>query len=79
MRDVIEIIKIDIDQIAEIREYHLVVEYNVDRITKDRPRYDQNYRNDFRRGNFRGNLRPNQTYGASTNRERIRCFKCREI
>ena len=25
----------------------------------DRLRYEQNYRNDFRRGNFRGNLRKN--------------------
>ena len=28
----------------------------------DRPRYEQKYRNDFRTGNFRGNMRPNQTY-----------------
>ena len=29
-----EIIKIDIDQIVEIREFHLVVEYNTDKITE---------------------------------------------
>ena len=120
-----EIIKIDKGQIVEIGEYHAVVEYNMDRIT-DRPRYNQNYRGDFRRGNFRGNLPSNQNYRghnyrggygrtyrndnyergrsrsrdrqyldntrrsdrcssrsrsgsrASTNRDRIRCYKCRE-
>ena len=66
MRDVImirEIMKkIGIDQIAEIEEFHLVVEYS-EQNYRDRPRYEQNYRNDFRRnvssprGNFRGNLR----------------------
>ena len=34
MRDMTEIIQIDIDQIVEIREFHLVVEYNVDKITQ---------------------------------------------
>ena len=29
-----EIIKIDIGQIVEIEEYHSLVEYNMDRITK---------------------------------------------
>ena len=46
-----EIIKIGIDQTVEI-EFHLVVEYSVDNII-DRPRYEQNYRNDFRRGNLK--------------------------
>ena len=49
-----EIIKTDTDPIVEIGEFHLVVEYNMDRIM-DRPRYNQNYRSDFRGGNFRGN------------------------
>ena len=56
-----EIIKIDIDQIVEIGEYRSMVEYNMNRI-RDSPRYNQNYRNDFRRANFRGNLRINQNY-----------------
>ena len=29
---------------------------------RDRPRYNQNYRGDFRRRNFRGNLQSNQNY-----------------
>ena len=29
---------------------------------RNRPMYEQNYRNDFRRGNIRGNLRKNQNY-----------------
>ena len=58
---VVGIIKIDIGQIAEIGEYHLVVEYNIDRII-DRPRYNQNYRGDCRKGNFRENLQSNQNY-----------------
>ena len=94
---------------------------------RDIPRYNQNYRNDFRRENVMGNLRSNQNYRgqnyrdgyrrnyksdnyergrsrsreiwftdnarrndrsgssrsrscsrASTNRDRIRCYKCRE-
>ena len=28
----------------------------------NRPKYELNYRNDFRRGNFRGNMRSNQMY-----------------
>ena len=32
-----EIIKIDIDQIVEVGEYHLVVEYNMDRIIEIAP------------------------------------------
>ena len=56
-----EIIRIGLDQTAEVREFHLAVKYNMDK-TRDRPRYDQNYRNNFRRGNFRGNVRSNQNY-----------------
>ena len=29
---------------------------------RDRPRYNQNYRGDFRRGSFKGNLKSNQNY-----------------
>ena len=49
------IIKIDIGQIVETEEYLSLVEYSMDRTT-DRPRYNQNYRGDFRRGNFRENF-----------------------
>ena len=34
MTDMTEIIKIDIDQMVEIGEFHLVVEYNVDKTIK---------------------------------------------
>ena len=34
MTDVTEIIQIDIDQIVEIGKFHLVAEYNVDKITQ---------------------------------------------
>ena len=30
--------------------------------SRDRPRNNQNYRGDFRRGDFRGNIRTNQNY-----------------
>ena len=43
-----EIIKIGTDQIAEIEEFSE---------DKGKPRYEQNYRNDYGRGNFRGNVR----------------------
>ena len=42
-----EIIKLDIDQIVEIGQYHSVVAYNMDRIIEIAPWYNQNYRNDF--------------------------------
>ena len=48
-----EIIKIGIDQIAQI-EFHLTVGFSVGKIID---RYGQSYRNDFRRGNFRDNVR----------------------
>ena len=35
---------------------------------RDRPTYEQNYRNDFRRGNLSGNVRTNQTYRAQSYR-----------
>ena len=35
----------------------------------DSPRHHQNYRNDFRRGNFRGNLRSNQNYRGQNYRD----------
>ena len=57
-----EIIKIDIDQIAEIGEYHSVVGYSMDRITETDQCIIKNYRGDYRRGNFRANLQSYQDY-----------------
>ena len=127
MTDVTEIIKIDIDQIAEIGEFHLVIEYTVDRITQIGQGMNRTIGMTLKEVNFRGNLRPNQMYRgqnyrggyrrnyrnknykrgrsrsrerqylentrrndrisssrsrsgsrASTNRDRIRCYKCKE-
>ena len=36
---------------------------------RDSPRYNQNSRNDFRRGNFRGNLRSNQNFRGKNYRD----------
>ena len=44
----------------QIEEWSLVVEYNMDKITGIAPKYNQNYKNDFRRRNVRGNFRSNQ-------------------
>ena len=64
-----EIIKIGIDQTVELGEYHSVEEYNMDKNYRDSPRYNQNCRNDFRRGCFRGNLRSNKNYRGQNLRD----------
>ena len=56
-----EIIKTDIGQIVGLAKYHSVVEYNMEKVI-ERPKYNQNYRGDFQKRNFRGNLRSNQNY-----------------
>ena len=38
----------------------------------DKPRYEQKYRNDFRRGSFRCNLRMNQNFRDQNYRDRYR-------
>ena len=117
-----EIIKIDIDQIAEIEGHHTEVEVIMDKVIEEDHVYINNYRNEYRRDNFRNtqnyrgqnfrggyrrnyrnvsfgrgrsgyrdrcylrSLRRNNrsssrsTSGsrASTNRDRIRCYKCGE-
>ena len=45
---------IDIDQTVVIGECHIEVELSVDKILKGRSQYDQNFRGDYRKGNFRG-------------------------
>ena len=64
------IMRIDIDQIVEIEESNLVVEFSIDKNYLGRPRYGQSYRNEFRRGNFRGNVRmyQNQNFKRQNNR-----------
>ena len=57
-----ETIRIDTDQIVEIEEYNLVVEFNKDRIIEVDQGNEQSYRNDCRRGNFRGNVRVYQNH-----------------
>ena len=47
------------DETVEIEEFH-------------RPRYEQNYRNDFKRGSFRGNIRMNQNFKGQNYRDRYR-------
>ena len=39
---------------------------------RDRPRYEQSYRNDFRRGSFKGNMRMNQNFRGQNYRGRYR-------
>ena len=119
--------KIGIDQVVEIEEFHLVVEFSVDKTTETdqgmnkaiernleeetlevRMYQNQNFRRQNNRGGYRGNYR-NENYErgrrrsrerqyqgnirrddrssnsrsrlgseASTNRDRIRCYMCRE-
>ena len=59
------IIKIGIDQIVEIEEFSFSGQ------SIGRPRYEQNYWNDYRKGNFRGNMRMYEKFGRQ-NRGRYR-------
>ena len=61
------VIKIDIDQIVEKEESNFSgrIQYGQNRA---RPRYEQNYRNDCRRGKFRGNMRTHHNFGRQNSR-----------
>ena len=69
-----ETIKIDIDQIVETEGFNLLLEYNMDRIMEVDQGMNNNYGNDYRRGNFRGNVRvyQNQNFRGRNNRNGYR-------
>ena len=49
-----EIVKVDIDQIVEIGEYHSVIEYNMGKIIEIVLGIIRTIKNDFRRGSLEG-------------------------
>ena len=62
--------RIGIDQVVEIEEFHLVVEFSVDKITGVNQGMNKATGNDFIKENFRGNMQTyqNQNFRRQNNR-----------